>query len=132
MSRKIKLSAAQISYVAARAAYDVAHREYLTHGEQIDIEGERLGLDTPYCILPPAHPLMIEGQRLLDIENERKRAMYAAAARLFDWASETVLTKMGTPQQKAEIRECVAKVKVMAYVERPFEDLVKISLQLAA
>lgn len=132
MARKMKLSGAQLNYVAKRAAYDVAHREYLANSDKIDAEGERLGLETPYCILPEDHPLMIEGQRLLDIENEHKRAMYAAAAALFDWASETVLTKMGTPQQKTEIRDAVAKVKTMAYVERPFEDLVKISLQLAA
>jgi hypothetical protein len=125
-------SPAQKAYMLARAAFDVAYKACRKHDRIMDAECEKLGLETPYGILPEDHPLMIEAQRLLDRENEFRKLMYDAAHNLFDWATETALAKMGTPKQKTDIRQMVATVKKCAWVERFFIELVDTSMRLAA
>jgi hypothetical protein len=58
--------------------------------------------------------------------------MREAAHNLFDWATESTLSKMGTPQQKEQIRAMVESVKKMAHVEKFFIELVDSSMRLAA
>lgn len=126
------LSPAQNTYAVARAAFDVAYTACREHDKIMDLECERLGLATPYGILPEGHPLMIKAQRLLDQENEFRKLMYAAAHNLFDWATETTLAKMGTPKQKTDVRRMVATVKKCAWVEQWFIELIDTSMRLAA
>ena len=127
-----KLSPAQNTYAIARAAFDVAYKACREHDKAIDAECDRLGIATPYGILPEGHPMMIEAQKLLDRENEFRKLMYEAAHNLFDWATETTLEKMGTTKQKSDIRQMVATVKKCAWVERFFIELVDTSMRLAA
>ena len=127
-----KFSPAQNAYMLARAAFDVAYKACREHDKIMDLECDRLGIATPYGILPEGHPLMIEAQRLLDRENEFRKLMYDAAHNLFDWTTETTLAKMGTAKQKTDIRQMVATVKKCAWVERFFIELVDTSMKLAA
>ena len=129
---KRTFSPAQNAYMLARAAFDVAYKACRDHDKLMDAECEKLGIETPYGILPEGHPLMVEAQRLLDRENEFRKLMYDAAHNLFDWATETTLTKMGTETQKTAIRQMVATVKKCAWVERFFIELVDTSMRLAA
>jgi len=129
---KRAFSPAQNAYMLARAAFDVAYKTCREHDRLMDTECEKLGLKTPYGILPEDHPLMIEAQRLLDRENEFRKLMYEAAHNLFDWATETALAKLGTPKQKTDIRQMVATVKKCAWVERFFIELVDTSMRLTA
>jgi hypothetical protein len=125
-----KFSQAQEHYLAAKVIYDATHEQFMDQQKAIDVECEKLGIETPYGILPVEHPLMIQGQALLDAENVAKDAMYAAAFILFDWAIETTLSHVGTEAQKATTRAFACTVKKMAFVEQPFIDLVNLSLQL--
>jgi hypothetical protein len=132
MTTTIRFSEAQTNYMIARAAFDVAYKAHRDHDKLMDAECEKLGIETPYGILPDGHPMWEEGQRLLDEENAASTLMYKASHELFDWATETTLAKMGTPEQKAQIRDMVAKVKKMAFVEKYFIELVESSMKLAA
>jgi len=127
-----KFSVAQMCYVAARAAFEVARKDSRDYDVQIDAECEKLGIKTPYGILPDSHPMLPEAQRLLDVENAATKDLYAAAHALFDWATESTLARIGTPTQKAAIRAMVTAVKKKAFVEQPFIVLVDMSMQLAA
>ena len=118
--------------MVARAAFDVAYKACREHDKIMDRECKRLGIPTPYGILPEGHPLMIEAQRLLDRENEFRKLMYDAAHNLFDWAAETALAKIGTEKQKKDVRAMVATVKKCAWVEQWFIELVGTSMRLAA
>ena len=122
----------QNEYMAARAYFDVAYKAYLDYEKLMDAECDKLGIATPYGILPEGHPMRIESQRLLDIENAARTKMYAAAHNLFDWATETALARHGTEKQKADIRKMVSTVKKQAFVERFWIELVDTSMRLAA
>lgn len=125
-------SSPQIAYLKARALYEVAYQAHRDHDKLMDAECDKLGIRTPYGILPDGHPMWVEGQRLLDLENAARTLMREAAHNLFDWATETTLAKMGTAQQKEQIRNMVASVKKMSHVEKFFIDLVDSSMRLAA
>ena len=88
-----KFSTAQIRYMAAKAAFDVAYEASRKHDELMDIEGEKLGLEVPYCILPDGHPMHDVAQANLDTENAARKAMYAACNDLFDWALTTTFAR---------------------------------------
>lgn len=121
-----------MAYAQAKALHTVCYQRCRAHDEVMDKEGDRLGLPTPYAILPEDHPLMAEAQRLLNAEMAANKILYQAAHNLFDWATETTLARCGTPAQAADVRKMVATVKEMAYVEQPFEELVDISMRLKA
>lgn len=123
-------STAQTTYMLAMANYQVAHDRDLAYDNLMDAECEKLGIETPYGILPEGHPMWVEGQRLLDAENAAKDLMRQAACLLFDWATETTLAKHGTAKQKQDVRDMVAKVKKMAHVEKFWIDLVDLSMKL--
>jgi len=108
-----RLSKPQQAYILARAYYDAAYKEHVDYGRLMDMECEKLGIATPYGILPPEHPMWPKAQKLLDRENAAKKLMYEAANNLFDWAVETTLARCGTVDQKAEIRAMVEKVKAL-------------------
>jgi hypothetical protein len=127
-----KLSTQQIAYLAAKVVFDAAHSACRKYDKLMDSECEKLGIETPYGILPEGHPMWPESQRLLDEENAAKELMYKAAHDLFDWATSETFKRCGTPQQHADILSAVEKVKKMAFVEKHFEDLVSMSLRLAA
>jgi|SRR5579859_6241991 len=120
----------QKQYAIAKAAFDQARAASNDYDKVMDAECERLGIETPYGILPEGHPMWQEGQRLLDAENVAKKAMYQAAYNLFDWATEETFKRCGTKKQHAEIRAAVEKVKKMAFVEQFFIDLVDMSMKL--
>lgn len=122
----------QLNYATARAAFDVAYAESRKYDLAMDAECEKLGIPTPYGILPEGHQMWGRAQHLLDIENATKELMYKAAHDLFDWATSETFKRCGTPQQQTDILEMVAKVKCMAFVQEPFEKLVRLSMQLAA
>lgn len=132
MKTNRKLSTQQIKYVAAKVVFDAAYKAARAYDEIMDDECEKLGIATPYGILPEGHPMWIKAQQLLDKENETKAVMYAAAHDLFDWATSETFKRCGTPQQHKDINDAVDKVKNMAFVEQPFEELVSMSLRLAA
>lgn len=123
-------SGAQLSYLEAKAMFDVAYHAKRDYDIVTDRECDRLGISTPYGILPEGHPMRVEGQRLLDQENEARTLMYAAAHRLFDWASESALAIRGTKAQKESIRQAIVSIKKMAHVEKFFIELVDISMKL--
>lgn len=125
-------SAAQMDYMKARARFDVAHADYMDYEKLTDAECDKLGISTPYGILPVNHLMLAEAQRLLNCQNEARQQMYEAAHTLFDWATESALAKRGTPQEKKAVREMVATVKQEAYVERFFIELVDMCMHLAA
>ena len=127
-----RFSREQIAYAAAKALHTIEYQKARDYDKVCDQEGERLGLETPYAILPEGHPMAMEAQLLLDRENAAKDLLYKAAHNLFDWATETTLTKIGTESQKADIRSMVATVKKQAYCETNFEELVDLSMRLKA
>lgn len=129
---KRKLSTQQMNYIKARALFDVAYKAHLDYDKLMDAECEKLGIETPYGILPDGHPMWIRGQELLDAENAAKKLMYQAASELFDWATSETFKRVGTPQQHKDIMEAVEQVKKMAFVQQPFIDLVDMSMRLAA
>lgn len=129
---KRHFSTQQTAYMLAKAAYDVRHAQHNAFGEEMDKEGERLGLEVPYAILPDDHPMIPKAQALLDLENVAKAKMYRAAFDLFDWATETSFTHVGTKDQHEAIRTAVAQVKTMAYVETHFQEMIDICMRLAA
>jgi hypothetical protein len=119
----------------AKAYYETRSSLSEKYRIEMDAEGVRLGLGTPedaFLILPDGHPMWAKAQQLLDAENEAKALMYQAAFNLFDWATESTLARLGTSEQKTAIRDMVVKVKAMAFVEKPFEDLVSASMGLVA
>jgi hypothetical protein len=128
-----KFSKPQIAYMVARAAFDVVYNACRANDLLMDAECEKLGIPTPYGILPEGHPMWKEAQRLLDNETAARKLMYEAAHNLFDWATETTLANVAraTLQQKASIRSMVAEVKKKAHVEQLFIDLVDSSMRLA-
>jgi hypothetical protein len=126
------LSKQQITYVAARVVFDAAYSASREYDKVMDTECERLGIETPYGILPEGHAMWAKAQQLLDKENETKTAMYKAAHDLFDWATSETFKRCGTTQQHKEITDAVNQVKKMAFVEKHFEELVDMSLRLAA
>jgi hypothetical protein len=125
-------SKAQLNYATARAAFDVAYSAARKYDLAMDAECEKLGIETPYGILPDGHPMWDRAQQLLNAENEAKELMYKAAHQLFDWATSETFKRCGTPAQHEQIMEMVAKVKKMAFVEKPFEELVSMSMRLHA
>ena len=134
-----RFSREQTAYMMARAAYDVDYQRSRDYDKQMDAECQRLGIpnsidrpDVYVGMLPEGHPMWAEGQRLLDREEASRKLMYAAAHNLFDWATEITLAKCGTPAQKASIRQMVATVKPMAWVESPWQKLVDLSMHLDA
>jgi hypothetical protein len=134
MTRKAtrKFSAAQMAYMVARATFEVADSDCRANSREIDAECERLGLEFPYGILPEDHPLMVEGQRLLDIYNAALNLMREAAGAMFDWSLTTTFAKHGTAEQQKTIREGVERVKKMAHVEKFHQQMVDLSLKLVA
>ncbi|HET7215816.1 MAG TPA: hypothetical protein VFL79_19660, partial [Terriglobia bacterium] len=118
---KNRFSKQQMNYAAAKAIFDVAYEESRKYDRLMDAECEKLGIPTPYGILPEGHPMRQHAQELLDKENAAKELMYTAARDLFDWATSETFKHCGTPAQQAEINSAVAKVKKMAWVEQPFE-----------
>lgn len=132
MKNSRSFSKQQMAYMAARAAFDVAYRASREYDKVMDAECEKLGIETPYGILPEGHPMWEKAQQLLDAENAAKELMYKAAHSLFDWATSETFKRCGTPAQHKAISEAVSKVKQMAFVEKHFEDLVDMSLRLAA
>jgi hypothetical protein len=126
------LSKPQYAYAQALAAFDAAHKSHLEYGKLMDAECERLGIATPFGVLPEGHPMWAQAQALLDAENALSTLMYEAAHNLFEWATEITLAKMGTEKQKADIRAMVAAVKKKSWVERPFQELVDLSMRLTA
>jgi hypothetical protein len=128
-----KFSPAQLRYMEARAAFDVAYQAHRAHEKLMDEEGERLGIPGPFAILPDGHPMWVDGQRLLDIENAMRREMHAAANAMFDWALDaTFLSVGGTPEQTREIRASFEKIKKMAHVEKFWIEAVDLTLKLNA
>ena len=127
-----KFSAQQLAYAAARARFDAAYQASQDYDKLMDAECEKLGIETPYGILPEGHAMWTEAQRLLDAQNAASKAMYAAAHQLFDWATSETFKHCGTTQQHTDIRAAVAKVKEMAWVEKHFIELLDMSLRLAA
>ncbi len=126
-------SPAQRAYLAAKISFDVADRDYLANNELMDAEGARLGLATPFCVLPDGHPMRAEAQRLLDRRCERLDAMRDASNALFDWALETVFVKTAPgSRQKNAISSAVARVKNMAHVEAFHREMVDICMKLEA
>jgi hypothetical protein len=127
---KRNFSPAQLRYIIAKAAFETVRDERRAHDLIVDAECERLGINTPFGILPEGSPLRLKSRALFDAENAARKVMYEAAFELFGWATETALAKIGTEMQKAAIRNAVALVKKMAFVEKPFIELVDISLRL--
>jgi N-formylglutamate amidohydrolase len=127
-----QFSIEQMTYIQARALFEVTRSACRKYDAIMDAECEKLGLATPYGILPDGHAMRAEAQRLLDEDNAAKKIMVDAAHNLFDWATETTMAKMGTETQKVQIRAMVATVKKCAFVEKPFEQLVDMSMRLAA
>lgn len=127
----IRFSKPQQAYMLARAYYDVVYNAHLAYGRKMDVECDKLGIPTPYGILPEGHPMWAEAQKLLDRENAAKKLMYDAAHNLIDWAIDSTLARCGTAKQKSDIRAMAAKVKTMCHVEQLWIDLVDCSMRLS-
>ena len=130
MTKTRSFSDAQLAYMEARAFFDASYQAGRDYDKLMDLECDKLGIETPYGILPDGHPMRDHAQLLLDRENVARKLMYSAAHNLFDWAIESTLAKKGTSAQKVAIRAMVAKVKKMAHVERFFIELVDTSMKL--
>ena len=129
--KKQRFSREQTAYMMARAAFDVDYKRARDYDKLTDAECDKLGIPTPYGILPEGHPMMVEAQRLLDRETASKDLMHAAARNLFEWATETTLAQHGTEAQKASIRQIVKTVAPMCWVESLWQKLVDLSMHLA-
>lgn len=127
---KARFSEPQLDYARARVIFDMCYKAARDYDRLMDAEATKLGLPTPFAILPEGHPMMAEAQRLLDMETAAKKLMYLQANALFDWALVETFAHTGTPKQHAAIREAVIKVKEMAWVEAPWIEMVDLSMRL--
>jgi hypothetical protein len=133
MARHRKLSAAQKRYAEARTAFDLAAGRYAENTKLYTNEANKLqGSDDPFPILPEDHPLAVKGQACLDIYNAALREMHASANAMFDWALDTTFARMGTEEQKRNIRESFETIKRKSHVEKLWKDAIDITMRLAA
>ncbi len=130
MNNARHFSQEQKAYMAAKAFYEMQYKAARDYDLVMDAECERLGIETPFGILPEGHPLLPQAQVNLNNESAAREILYRAGHNLFDWATETTLTKMGTPSQKQSFRNMVARVKEMAHVETHYEEMVKLCMSL--
>lgn len=132
------MSREQLAYAAAKASFLVCRQRCEANQDLVNLEAIRLGAGSlyagtgpRYCALKDeTHPLMVRAQALLDAEIAAKDGMYLAAYALFDWASETALLRHASETQKALICDMVVRVKEMAFVEGPFEELVGLCMRV--
>ena len=133
MARARKFSAAQKRYMVARAAFETARQHYNEHEKIYTAEANKLhGTDDAFPILPEDHPVAVKAQALLDVYNATLKETHAAASAMFDWALDTTFARMGTPQQKRDIRAAFEDIKKMSHVQKIWIDAVDCTLKLAA